>query len=181
MARIPDATRDTFPESLQYVWDRTMAGPTGAANIFATMGNNPEVLRGYLRCGNALWASCGLDVRTRELLILRCAYLKNSAYEWHQHVRIGRDAGIMDAETNALRDWGPSKLFSPSERALFAYADALNVSSHPGKLAFDELSKHFDASTVVGVTVLVAFYFATASFLGALEVETETDFVGWEL
>jgi alkylhydroperoxidase family enzyme len=181
MSRLPAATRETFPDELKYVWDRTMAGPTGAANIFATMGNNPEVLRGYLRCGNALWASCGLDVKTRELVILRCAYLKNSAYEWHQHVRIGRDSGLSDAQMNNLKDWAASNLYSPAERALLAYADSLNVSNHPGGAVYDALAKHFDPSTIVGVTILVAFYFATAAFLGALEVETETPFVGWEI
>ena len=179
MSRIEHATRETFPDSLKYVWDRTMAGPTGAANIFAVMGNNPEVLRGYLRCGNALWAHCGLDVKTRELVILRCAYVKNSAYEWHQHVRIGREAGLTNAQMDDTRDWAASNLYSPAERAVLAYADALHVSNHPGGPVFEALSKHFDASTIVGVTILVAFYFATASFLGSLEVEPETEFIGW--
>jgi 4-carboxymuconolactone decarboxylase len=179
MARIPDATRETFPEELKYVWDRTMTGPAGAANIFKAMGNNPQVLRGYLRCGNALWSDCGLDVATRELVILRCAYLQNSAYEWHQHVRIGRDAGLSDDQIRGIVDWKNCALFGPEVRALFQYADAMAVSDHPGAAVFNELAKHYPASTVVGVTILVAFYFATAKFLAAMEVQTEDAFVGW--
>lgn len=184
MARIADATREGFPDELKYVWDKVVASPdepTGAAHIFLTMGNNPAVMRGYLRCGNALWASCGLDVKTRELVILRCAYLQDSAYEWHQHVRIGRQAGLSDAQMDATRNWRDATLFTPAERALFAWADSLAVSDHPNGLVFDELKKHFDASTIVGLTILVAFYFATAKFLGSLEVTPETEFVGWDL
>lgn len=182
--RIPPATREPFPENLKYVWDRiardqTAGDGSGPANIFLAMGNNPEVFRGYLRLANPLWAHCGLDVRTRELVILRCALVQDSAYEWHQHVRIGRAAGVTDAEINALHNWREQGSFTASEKALFAYADALAVSDHPGKPTFDELAKHFDTAAVVGITILIAFYFATAKFLGAMEVTTEDPFIGW--
>ncbi len=182
MSRLPKATREIFPDEIKYVWDRTMAGPTGAANIFSAMGNNPEVLRGYLRCGNALWAHCGLDVATRELVILRCAYAQNSAYEWHQHVRIGRDAGLTDAQINGLRNYRENTLFSPAELALFAYVDAMAASDHPGDVAFNELKKHFpEPAALVGITLIIPFYFATAKFLATMEVETEVPFIGWEV
>jgi alkylhydroperoxidase family enzyme len=186
MARIPDATTETFPEELRYVWERLASDTTAGtgedhANIFKAMGNNPNILRGYLRLANPLWAYCGLDVKTRELVILRAAYIQDSAYEWHQHVRIGRQAGLTDAQMDGLRNWQDSDLFSPSERALFAYTDALAVSNHPGQLVFDALAKHFDKAAVVGITILVAFYFATAKFLGALEVDTEEEFSGWKV
>jgi alkylhydroperoxidase family enzyme len=180
MSRLPRMDRDQFPEDLRYAWDRISAGGS-PPNIFAALGNNPNVLLGYLRLGNALWNHCGLDVRTRELVILRCAYLRNSAYEWHQHVRIGRDAGLDDATINALRNWREGDRFSDAERALLAYADNLAVTDHPGDAVFDELAKHFGPAEIVGITILIAFYFATAKFLGAMEVETESPFVGWSL
>jgi alkylhydroperoxidase family enzyme len=186
MSRLPKATRETFPEQLQYVWDGvsrdTAAGDgTGAANIFRAMGNNPALLRGYLRLANPLWANCGLDVRTRELVILRCALLRQSTYEWHQHVRIGRNAGVTDAEINAIGKWQSEGNFSETEKALFAYADALNEADHPSDDVFNALAKHFDASALVGITILIAFYFATAKFLASAEVETETPFIGWQV
>ena len=186
MSRLPDATRDTFPEPLVYVWDRLQGDATateglGPGNIFRAMGNNPAVLRGYLRLGNALWADCGLDVATRELVILRAAILQHSMYEWHQHVRIGKQAGLTAKRINALHHWRQSDLFSPAERALLQYAEALSSTDHPGQEAFDEVASHFPPATVVGVTILAAFYFATAKFLGAMEVQTETPFIGWEV
>ena len=180
MSRLPAMTRDEFPEDLRYAWDR-IAGGGSPPNIFSALGNNPEVLLGYLRLGNALWNHCGLDLKTREMVILRCAYLQNSAYEWHQHVRIARDAGLSDATINAIRRWRDSPDFSESEQALFAYADSLAASDHPGDAAFDALAKHFDSSALAGITVLIAYYFATAKFLAAMEVSTETGFIGWSL
>jgi alkylhydroperoxidase family enzyme len=178
MSRLPKMTREGFPEDIRYVWDRVTGG-TGAANIFAAIGNNPRVLHGYLRFGNALWDHCGLDVRTREMVILRAAYLQNSAYEWHQHVRIGRQAGLDAATINAIRNWRESDRLGDGEKALLGWADGLAASSHPNDALFGEMKKHFDDATVAGVTFLVLYYFATTRFLAATEVEIEEPFVGW--
>ena len=75
---------------------------------------------------NGLWNHCGLDLQTRELAILRTAILKGSTYEWHQHVRIGRDAGLSDTQINALWDWKTSPEFNDREKAVFAYIDAMH-------------------------------------------------------
>ncbi len=186
MSRLPAANRETFPEELTYVWDRldrdaTAADGSGAANIFRAMGNNPRILLGYLRLANPLWAHCGLDVKTREIVILRAAYVQNSAYEWHQHVRIGRDAGLTDDQINAVRDPAASTILADNEKALCAYVDSLAVSNHPGDAVYNALAKHYDNVAMVGITILVAFYFATAKFLGAMEVETEDPFIGWDV
>ena len=186
MSRLPAANRETFPEELTYVWDRldrdaTAADGSGAANIFRAMGNNPRILLGYLRLANPLWAHCGLDVKTREIVILRAAYVQNSAYEWHQHVRIGREAGLSDARIVALHDWQTSDLFNSLERATLGYADALVASDHPSQDVHDELAKHLPVAGVVGVNLLVGAYIMTAKFLGAMEVQPEDAFVGWRL
>ena len=182
MPRYERPTRDDFPEHLRYAWDKLAEGRGGTLpNVFLSLGNNPEILRGYTRMGNALWAHCGLDTRTREIVILRTALLRKSTYEWHQHVRIGLAAGLTDAHINALHHWGDSGLFSEDEKILLAYVDALAKNDHPAQYIFDAMQHHFPQTTVAGVTALVGFYFMTALYLGAMDVETETPFVGWEV
>ncbi len=180
MARLPFASREDIPEDLQYVWDRN-ANDGNLANIFRTMANNPELWRSYLRLGNGLWNQCGLDVPTRELVILRTSILHHSQYEWHQHVRIGRQAGLSNDKIVALHHWRDSELFSEAERALLGYVDTLAASDHPSADAHNDLARHYDNSTVVGVNLLTGFYGMTAKFLGAMEVETEGPFIGWQL
>lgn len=182
MTRLPRATRADFPEELYYVFDRLPSGPDGLPmNIFATMGNNPGLLRSYLRLANPLWAQCGLDPERREIVILRTALLHKSVYEWHQHVRIGREAGLSDTRILALHDWQGSDLFSALERSLLGYADALVASDHPSQEVHDALAKQMPPAGVAGVNLLVGTYIMTAKFLGAMEVEPETAFVGWKL
>ena len=178
--RLPSATRDTFPENLQYVYDRN-ARDGRLPNIFASMGNNPQVLRAYLRLGNGLWTSCGLEVGTRELAILRTAILHHSAYEWHQHVRIGKEAGLRAAQINALHDWRTATVFSSMQRAVLGYVDAVAATEPPPQEVHDELAKHVSAGTIVGVNLLAGYYGMTAKFLGAMEVTPEEAFVGWQV
>ena len=180
MARLPLTERSDIPEDLQYVWDRTAPGGE-QLNIFRLLGNNAPLWRSYLRMGNGLWEQCGLDIQTRELVILRTAILHHSTYEWHQHVRIGREAGLADDRIVALHQWRTSDKFSESERALLAYVDAVAASDHPSDEVHNTLAAHFDASTIVGVNLLTSFYAMTAKFLGAMEAETEAPFVGWQL
>lgn len=180
MARLPLTERSSIPEELLYVWDRNAGGGL-PPNIFRLMSNNPQLWRAYLRLGNGLWTHSGLDLERREMVILRTAILQHSVYEWHQHVRIGRQAGLSDARIVALHHWRQSELFSETERALLGYVDALAASDHPSDEAHGELAHHFDAATVVGVNLMVGFYVMTAKFLGAMETETEEPFVGWQL
>lgn len=182
MSRLPKAARSDFPEELLYVYDRLPREPGGAPmNIFAAMGNNPGLLRGYLRLANPLWAQCELDPERRELVILRVAILHHSIYEWHQHVRIGRDAGLADERIVGLHHWRTSPLFSDLEKAILGYVDALVASDHPPQEVHDALAGHLSPSGLVGVNLLVGAYILTAKFLGAFEVQPETPFVGWQL
>ena len=180
MARLPFAQRSDIPENLGYVWDRNTTNGV-LPNIFRTMANNPVVWRAYLRLGNGLWGECGLDVPTRELVILRTAILQHSAYEWHQHVGIGRRAGLSDGRIVGLHHWRASDLYSEAERTILTYVDALAASDHPSQDAHDSLAAHFPPATIVGISLLVGYYTMTAKFLGAMEVETEGPFVGWQL
>lgn len=180
MARLPEARREDFPEELQYVWDAVADGGQ-PPNIFKALGRNPNILRSYLRLGNGLWRYCGLDLKTRELVILRSAYNKQSRYEWHQHVRIGRDAGLSDEVILGLRNPQESPAFDERQKLLLAYVDAMNTDAAPNESLFEAMLTTWGEEATVGATLLVPFYEMTAKFLAAVDVQPEDAFVGWDL
>ena len=67
-------------------------------NIFKTLAHHPALFKRWLVFANHILGKSTLDVRTRELLILRIGYLCQSGYEWGQHVLIARDGGMTDEE-----------------------------------------------------------------------------------
>lgn len=177
MARIPLPTRDTLPtDELKERWDRTASrGPV--LNILRAFMTNPGIEINAFQ----VWRATGLEPRAREIVILRCAYRKQSTYEWHQHVRIARDAGLSDEVINGVRNWTDATVFSGDERALLGYVDELAESSRPSDAAFEAVSRNRSTGEVFGVTFLITLYFQLAHVMAALDLETEDPFVGWEL
>jgi len=176
MARIPLPTRATLTdEAMQQRWDR-LEQRGAVLNVFRLFMVNPAIeLNAF-----ALWQASGLPPRSRELVILRCAYLRQSTYEWQQHLRIASGAGLTTAEINALRDWQGSPLFSADERVLLAYTDELAAHPRPSDAAFAALARDRTPAAVLGITMLITQYFMLAHVMAALDLETEEPFASWE-
>ena len=177
MARIPLPTRETLTdEALVQRWDSLSArGPV--LNVFRLFLVNPDVELNAFR----VWRASGLALRARELVILRCAYAKQSTYEWHQHVRIALNEGIAAAEIDAVREWRDAACFNESERALLAYVDELAASPRPRDAVFAAFAEGRTPAEILGVTALITLYFQLAHIMAALDLETEEPFVGWDL
>jgi alkylhydroperoxidase family enzyme len=177
MARIPLPTRDDLPdEQARERWDRIAArGPI--LNIIRLYFANPELESNGIRA----WRASGLPTRSRELVILRCAFRRQSRYEWHQHVRFARDAGIPGADINAIRNWENSSSFSPEERVLLRYADALVDSARPDDEVFAAVAEGRSSAEVLGITYLITYYLQAGHVMAAMDLETEEPFVGWEI
>jgi len=177
MARVPHVTETDLPPHQQDLLVSALQGEE--LNIYRTVGNNPAVLYGLRTLLGSLWRDSGLDDTQRELVVLAVARETETAYAWHQHVAIGRDVGLSDAELIAVSDRQLDS-FDRSDRLLVEYAQATVRGTVDDALA-DRLSVAFDDETVVGVTTLASGYLMIARLLDALAVETESPFVGWRL
>jgi alkylhydroperoxidase family enzyme len=177
MARIPLPTRDSLADDgLRQRWDRlAQRGPV--LNVHRLFLANPEIELNAVR----LWRASGLSPRAREIVILRCAFVRQSTYEWHQHLRIARGEGLGAAEIDAVRDWRASELFSEDERALLAYVDELAAVQRPSDEVFAAFAAERSPAAVLGVTMLITTYFQLAHIMAALDLETEEPFAGWEV
>ncbi|PSQ21212.1 carboxymuconolactone decarboxylase family protein [Halobacteriales archaeon QS_9_67_17] len=174
-ARVPLLDREELPEEYRYLFDEDVLGEL---NLFRAMGHVPRTMQAYMRFGTAQWNAGDLSTRERELAILAVARSVRSRYEWHQHVDIGRDAGISAEELRhvARSDYTP---FPEREQAIMRYAEAVAGGAVTGPL-FEAAATVTDTETVVGLTLLAGHYLLTARFLDALAVPIEGSFAGWE-
>ena len=178
MARVPLVDREDRPEEYQYLLHEDALGER---NIFRAIGNAPPVLQSYMRYGTTLWETGDLTARERELLILAVARALRSAYEWHQHVDIGREAGLTDKGIAAIgrEEYENFEGFDDRDRTLLAYADAF-ARGEVTDAIHEDLAEFCEASTLTGVAMLCSHYVATARALDALVVPLEGSFVGWQ-
>jgi len=143
-------------------------------NLYKALAHAPELLRAWMAFAWALRGHDTTSCRLRELMILRTALLHHSRYEWHQHRRMAREAGVTDNEVAELEMWRQSDVFSASDRAALAFTDAIVAGEVPAEVN-DELARHYDDQQRVELTVTAGFYAMVPRVLEALGVPVETD------
>jgi 4-carboxymuconolactone decarboxylase len=141
-------------------------------NLYRCLAHAPELLRAWIAFAWALRGHETTERRLRELMILRTATLHHSPYEWHQHRRMAREAGATDFEVAELEMWRTSQAFSDADRAALAFTDAIVAGEVPPEIT-EELTRHFDDSQRVELTVTAAFYSMVPRVLEALDVPIE--------
>jgi alkylhydroperoxidase family enzyme len=141
-------------------------------NLYRALAHAPELLRAWINFAWALRGQESTERRLRELMILRTATLHHSPYEWHQHRRMASEAGATDFEVAELEMWRTSSAFSDADRAALALTEAIVAGDVPPEVTAD-VSRHFDDSQRVELTVTAAFYSMVPRVLDALGVPIE--------
>ena len=89
------------------------------------MVRNPALTRAFLGFNRHLLYENLVDIRTRELAILRVAWKLRSPYEWGQHVLVAEEAGISAEEVERCRAEPGAAGWDRHDAALIAAVDAL--------------------------------------------------------
>ena len=95
-----------------------------------------------------------------------------SQFVFSQHCKACRDVGFTDEQVAAIPAWSVSDCWSPVERAVLAYTDAL-VLQHgrvPDAL-FAELQRHLSDEEILEFTYITATYAMHATMSRALRLE----------
>jgi len=71
------------------------------------------------------WSAGMLDPKLRELGQCRAGWARGSQFVFSQHCKAMRSAGFTDEQVAAIPAWSVATCFSPIERAVLAYTDAL--------------------------------------------------------
>lgn len=156
-----------------------LTSDTGSMNIFTTMANHPGLLRRYLPFGGKLLNGGSIDARQRELLILRTGWNARSEYEWGQHVRIGRQAGLTDAEIERITAGPDAEGWSATDRTLLTACDELCVDHVISDSTWAALADILDTRQLVELTLLVGHYVMIAGMLNSLRVQRDAGVVGF--
>ena len=110
-------------------------------NIFRTLVHAPKGLTAFLAWGGYILSRRNsLSERDRELVILRVGYNCKSGYEFTQHTRIGLDAGLTEAEIEAIKAGPDDPSWSEADRAMLRATDDLTSDFHVSDASWSALS-----------------------------------------
>ena len=107
------------------------------------------------------------------IAILRVALLNGADYEYRAHVPFALQAGLTQAQIDALPGWQISGKFDDRERAVLAYTDCVTREIRAPDAVFAELRRHFDDRELVELTATVAGYNLVSRFLEAMQIDHE--------
>ncbi|WP_166663776.1 carboxymuconolactone decarboxylase family protein [Streptomyces sp. NBC_00582] len=142
--------------------------------IWATLAHHEDALRRFLVFGNHVLGKNTLPLTSRELMILRIAARAQAAYEWDQHVRIARRAGLADGTILAAAT-GAWDGLDERDRVLLAATDALVETQNVDDDLWERLSVHLSTEQVIDVLYTVGQYLTIATVINTLGVRVEGD------
>jgi alkylhydroperoxidase family enzyme len=124
--------------------------------------------------GFALYASPERKIapELRELGQTRAGWLVGSQFVFSQHCKSCRALGYSEDKIDALKAWQVSDLFSPVERALLAYTDALVLGfGRVDDAVFAAMQEHLSDEAILEFTYITMMYTMHAVISRALRLE----------
>ncbi len=147
--------------------------PRRDLHIFRTLARHPKLYKRFSPFGGFLLRRSSFVPRDRELVILRTAYRCGSAYEWGQHVGIGREAGLTDEEMRRVAA-GPAADGWPAEdAALLRAVDELHDDHCLSDDTWSRLAGRFGEAELIELMMLSGNYALLAGVLNSLGVQPE--------
>jgi len=140
---------------------------------WTVFANSPDVLKHAVR-GFRLYGSPDRKIapELRELGQTRAGWLVGSQFVFSQHCKSCRALGFSEEKIEALKSWSVSELFSPLERALLAYTDALVLGfGRVDDAVFNAMKAHLGDEEILEFTYITMMYTMHAVISRALQLE----------
>ncbi len=130
-------------------------------NIFRVLMQHPKLARKWSTFAGYILGDQTLPPREREILILRIGWLNQAQYEWEQHVRIGKAAGLTDDEVERI---------SKGPKAGWDRADDLFENSVVSDETWKTLSERYNTEQMMDAVFTIGQYNLVSWALNSLGV-----------
>ena len=148
------------------------------ANIFRTMANHENLAKRWLVFGNHILSKSTLPPREREIVILRIGWHCQAAYEWGQHVEIGKKTGLTDAEIENIKT-GPSADWSTHDALLLCATDELHEDAFISDATWAGLANTYSEQQLMDLVFTIGQYNMVSMALNSFGVQLDDDIQGF--
>jgi 4-carboxymuconolactone decarboxylase len=164
-----------FPKSLQFVLDKWKAGKgdVRGMNVLGTMAYHPALTKAYMTFNAHVAGASSLDVRTREIAILRLSWLRKAEYEYVQHIILGLRAGLTHEEIERIEQGPDAAGWSADDADILRAADELCANAKLSKPTWDRLSARFSLQQVMDLIFIIGCYEVLAMAVNSFNSDIE--------
>lgn len=174
--RLPPLPDDQWDDRTRQVLapllPRSMRNAEAAGNAMSTLVRHPDLTAAFLPYSTYVLVGSTLPERLRELVILRIARRRNSAYEWTHHFYAAQQAGLTEAEVEAA---GQGKAADPLESAVLEAVDELEEGSDVSDRTWAALAELLDERQLMDLVFTVGTYALMAMAFNSFGVRPEPD------
>ncbi len=142
-------------------------------NLYATLVNHVKFYEPRRRFGSYVQRDSHLPPKTRELVILRTAWLMKAEYEWAHHVPLAKKAGLTDGEIVRIADVANTKRWSEEEWAVLSACDELRREAFISDVIWNRLKKYYDPQKILEIIYTSGGYAMTAIAINSLGIQVE--------
>jgi alkylhydroperoxidase family enzyme len=144
-------------------------------NVVAFFAHHPDLARKFLSWNRYVnGSSSTLPRRARELAILRVAWRKRAKYEWAQHLKIARRAGVTDDEIAQLRGAAsPAVPATGLTGLMIAAVDELADGAALSDETYQALASELDERQLLDLVFLVGTYALLSMAFNAFRLDLD--------
>lgn len=162
-----------YEASIEQAFARITPPGTEPLKLFRTLARNPRVLQRMFAAN--LLDRGNIELRDREIIILRTCARCGSEYEWGVHVAIfAKRAELSSAEISAtLRTPPGDAAWTARDASLIKLADELHDTARVSDPLWNRLAAHFSHEQILELIALAGYYHTISFVTNAARVELE--------
>jgi len=177
--RIAPVTKDTWTPEQEELLKPFQREGGDIYNVYSTMANHPALFKDWLQFASYILRRSSLPPRDREMLILRIGWLCNAEYEWAQHVRIGKGAGLTDDDIQHIMDGPEAEDIPENDRSLLQAVDELRADAVISDETWNALSKTYSKEQMMDLVFTVGEYNLVSMALNSFGVQLDEGLEGF--
>jgi len=146
-----------------------------ALNALGTLARHPALTAAFNTFNGYILFASTLTPRQRELLVLRVATRRGSAYEWEQHRVLAGDVGLDPVEVERIAAGPDAPGWSPFESAMLRAVDELIGDGEITDPTWQLLAAEFDDQQLMDLVFTVGAYEILALAFRSFRIELDED------
>ena len=129
-----------------------------------------ELYKAHMEVAKKYLSDCEMDIRDRELAILRIAWLSRAPFEWGSHVKIGKRNGITSEEIERLIEGSSAPGWSKRDRAIIRAVEELHSDSMITDDTWSDLQAVYNDKKLIELVILAGQYKTVAYYQNSLRL-----------
>ena len=134
------------------------------------MIRHAELYNAHLGVAQKYLSDCEMNIRDRELAILRVGWLSQAPFEWGAHVKIAKRNGVTAEEIERVIEGSSAPGWSKQERAIVRAVEELHFASMITDDTWADLQEFYNDKKLIELVILVGQYKTVAFYQNSLRL-----------